>query len=92
LLTQFLGRAAPLEAKYIVKLLQGDLRIGLREGAVEDAVHALHQLMSAVCSAATCFWETSEKRRCWRVTISALGTYASLPSAEIHARFARLPT
>ncbi|HEX8236240.1 MAG TPA: ATP-dependent DNA ligase [Abditibacteriaceae bacterium] len=38
LLTQFLGRATPLEAKYIVKLLQGDLRIGLREGAVEDAV------------------------------------------------------
>jgi DNA ligase-1 len=38
LLTQFLQRAAPLEAKYIVKLLQGDLRIGLREGAVEDAV------------------------------------------------------
>jgi DNA ligase-1 len=38
LLTQFLGSAAPLEAKYIVKLLQGDLRIGLREGAVEDAV------------------------------------------------------
>jgi DNA ligase-1 len=38
LLTQFLGRATPLEAKYIVKLLQADLRIGLREGAVEDAV------------------------------------------------------
>jgi DNA ligase-1 len=33
-----LGRATPLEAKYLVKLLVGDLRIGLQEGLVEDAV------------------------------------------------------
>ena len=33
-----LRRATPLEAKYIVKLLLGDLRIGLQEGLVEDAV------------------------------------------------------
>lgn len=38
LLAGFLGRASAPEAKYIVKLLQGDLRIGLKEGAVEDAV------------------------------------------------------
>jgi DNA ligase-1 len=30
-----------LEAKYFIKLLQGDLRIGLKEGAVEDAVARL---------------------------------------------------
>ncbi len=36
-----LGRAAPLEAKYLVKLLNGDLRIGLKEGAVEDALARL---------------------------------------------------
>jgi DNA ligase-1 len=29
---------SPLEAKYFVKLLTGDLRIGLKEGAVEDAI------------------------------------------------------
>lgn len=38
LLSATLSRATPLEAKYLVKLLSGDLRIGLREGLVEDAI------------------------------------------------------
>jgi DNA ligase 1 len=38
LLTAALARATPSEAKYLVKLLVGDLRIGLKEGLVEDAV------------------------------------------------------
>lgn len=38
LLTAVLHNASPLEAKYLVKLLSGDLRIGLREGLVEDAI------------------------------------------------------
>lgn len=38
LLTAVLQHATPLEAKYLVKLLSGDLRIGLREGLVEDAI------------------------------------------------------
>jgi len=38
LLTSVLHHATPLEAKYLVKLLAGDLRIGLREGLVEDAI------------------------------------------------------
>jgi DNA ligase-1 len=33
-----LARATPVEAKYLVKLLVGDLRIGLKGGLVEDAV------------------------------------------------------
>ncbi|HLL75039.1 MAG TPA: ATP-dependent DNA ligase [Pyrinomonadaceae bacterium] len=37
-LVEALRRATPLEAKYVVKLLVGDLRIGLQEGLVEDAL------------------------------------------------------
>jgi DNA ligase 1 len=38
LLTTVLHQASPLEAKYLIKLLAGDLRIGLKEGLVEDAL------------------------------------------------------
>lgn len=38
LLATVLHQASPLEAKYLVKLLAGDLRIGLKEGLVEDAI------------------------------------------------------
>ena len=38
ILRSLLERADPLTAKYIVKVLGGDLRIGLREGLVEAAI------------------------------------------------------
>lgn len=38
---QLLQQATPLEAKYLIKLMAQDLRIGLREGAVEDAIARL---------------------------------------------------
>ena len=38
LLRQLSERATPLEAKYIVKVINGDLRIGLKESLVEEAV------------------------------------------------------
>jgi ATP-dependent DNA ligase I len=38
LLTELLRRAAALEAKYIIKIITGELRIGLRESIVEEAI------------------------------------------------------
>ena len=38
LVRELLSRAAPLEAKYIIKIMTGDLRIGLKESLVEEAI------------------------------------------------------
>ena len=49
ILVTVLSRATPLEAKYLIKLLAGDLRIGLREGLVEDAIaRAFNQPLALV--------------------------------------------
>ena len=44
LLTALLGRATPLEAKYIVKIITGELRIGLKESLVEEAVAKAYEV------------------------------------------------
>ncbi|MGH9825037.1 MAG: hypothetical protein ACREDR_17540, partial [Blastocatellia bacterium] len=41
MVTDLLRRATAVEAKYAVKLLAGDLRVGLKEGSVEDAIARL---------------------------------------------------
>jgi DNA ligase 1 len=38
LLRRLLERSTPLEAKYVVKIISGDLRIGLKESLVEEAI------------------------------------------------------
>src|SRR5579864_7606936 len=38
LVRQLLNEVSPLEAKYIVKIMTGDLRIGLKESLVEEAI------------------------------------------------------
>jgi DNA ligase 1 len=38
LVSDLLTRALPLEAKYIIKIMTGDLRIGLKESLVEEAI------------------------------------------------------
>src|SRR5258706_1425895 len=55
LLTAALSHATPLEAKYLVKLLSGDLRIGLREGLVEDAIARAFKQSLAQVSLANMF-------------------------------------
>jgi DNA ligase-1 len=39
-LQQALARLTPIEARYVVKILTGELRIGLKEGLLEDALAA----------------------------------------------------
>jgi DNA ligase-1 len=52
LLAGVLADATALEAKYLVKLLVGDLRIGLKEGLVEDAIaRAFEQKLALVSQA-----------------------------------------
>ncbi len=52
LLAGVLSDAAALEAKYLVKLLVGDLRIGLKEGLVEDAIaRAFEQPLALISQA-----------------------------------------
>ncbi|HEV7889095.1 MAG TPA: ATP-dependent DNA ligase [Pyrinomonadaceae bacterium] len=49
LLVEALTRATPSEAKYLVKLLVADLRIGLKEGLVEDSIaRAFSQTLAQV--------------------------------------------
>ncbi len=38
LLSELLSKAAPVETKYIIKIMTGDLRIGLKESLVEEAI------------------------------------------------------
>ena len=38
LVKQLLAKATPVEAKYLVKIMTGDLRIGLKESLVEEAI------------------------------------------------------
>src|SRR5207248_7524213 len=38
IVTELLSRADPLEAKYLIKIISGELRIGLRESLVEEGI------------------------------------------------------
>jgi len=44
LLETALGRCTAVEAKYLVKIVTGDLRIGLKEGLVEEAIAVAFQV------------------------------------------------
>ena len=44
MLQSLLGRLDPAEARYVVKIMANDLRIGLQEGLVEEAVAAAFEL------------------------------------------------
>ncbi len=61
LLIALLRRATPLEATYLVKLVSGDLRIGLRQGLVEDALaRGFGRSLAAVSHAAMLLGDIGE--------------------------------
>jgi DNA ligase 1 len=47
LVRELLAQARPLEAKYLVKIMTGDLRIGLKESLVEEAVAEAYDVAPA---------------------------------------------
>jgi DNA ligase 1 len=44
LVREMLRQATPLEAKYLVKIMTGDLRIGLKESLVEEAIAKAYEM------------------------------------------------
>lgn len=65
ILSNTLARCTALEAKYLTKILTGDLRIGLKEGLVEDAV-------------AVAFSKTAEEIRQTNLLLGDIGETARL--------------
>ncbi len=53
LAVQLLGRATPVEAKYLVKLALGDMRIGVKQSLVEEAIAAAFHAEPAAVRHAT---------------------------------------
>jgi DNA ligase-1 len=61
LLRDLLQRATPLEAKYLIKLMSGDMRIGVKQAQVEEAIAvATERDLSAVRHAVMLLGDLSE--------------------------------
>ncbi|BET67615.1 hypothetical protein ASA1KI_25330 [Opitutales bacterium ASA1] len=76
LLEERLRRIAPVEAKYLLKIVTGDLRIGLKEGLVEDAIarateHTLDEVREAAvrCGDVTVVARAARARALGAVTL-----------------------
>ena len=89
LFADLLARCDPLTAKYVVKILSGELRIGLREGLLEAAIARPSSARSTRSSGPECSPATSARRPPWRATTpSADAQPAPVPPAQVHARLA----
>ncbi|SPE50590.1 putative DNA ligase [Verrucomicrobia bacterium] len=78
LLVSLLERCTELEAEYVVKIITGDLRIGLKEGLVEEAV-------------ASAFSQPAEAVRQAHLLVGDLGEAAKLASDNRLNQAALLP-
>ncbi len=76
LLTDLVRRATPLEATYLIKLVAGDLRIGLKQGLVEDALaRGFGRPLAAVSHAAMLLGDLGE--------VAVLARAGTLDRAEL---------
>ena len=64
-----LRRATALEAKYIIKIISGDLRIGLRESLVEEAIAAAFTRKNCPSKRP----RSSERICCWAISAKRCG-------------------
>lgn len=78
ILAGILARCTALEGKYLIKILTGDLRIGLKEGLVEDAV-------------ATVFNKSAEEIRQANLLLGDIGETARLASDDKLATASLVP-
>lgn len=78
LLIEGLRRCTPLEAKFLLKIMTGDLRIGLKEGLVEEAI-------------ARAFGADTEQVRQAHLLLGDLGQTADLARAGALARATLTP-
>jgi DNA ligase-1 len=101
LLLALLRRATPLEATYLVKLVSGDLRIGLKQGLVEDALaRGFGRPLAAVSHAAMLLGDIGEVAVLARADaldsaalrlFHPLGAMLATPAASPEAALANLP-
>jgi DNA ligase-1 len=101
LLTDLLRRATPLEAAYLVKLVSGDLRIGLKQGLVEDALaRGFGRPLASVSHAAMLLGDLGEVAVLARAgaleraelrLFHPLGAMLAIPAASPEEALANLP-
>jgi DNA ligase-1 len=81
ILTAFLAQARALEAKYTLKLLSGDMRIGVKQALVEEAIAAAYEReLSQVRHAGMVLGSLAET-----VARAVDGTLASAPMRLFHS-------
>jgi len=87
LLSAALDRCGPTEARFLVKILTGDLRIGLKEGLVEEAVAQTFQIPAEeIRSAHQILGDLGETAR--RAKIGQLGEVGLTPFRPLRAMLA----
>ena len=90
ILTDLLARCDPLTAKFVVKILSGELRIGLREGLLEAAIAtAFERPLEAVKRAGMLTGDIGGHGRPGPRRRAGHGQPAPVPPAQVHARLAR---